>query len=697
MIYCAAPSPGYSARVNRFGALLFLLLAWLAAGTASAQPESGGRHMQVTLAAESRTVAPGAAVTLAFEMRPDPGWHGYWRNPGDAGAEPRVTWQLPEGWSAGPLQYPVPDRLTLIGLMNYVYERDHALLTELRAPAGIAVGTRVPVRAQLDYLVCTDTVCVPERSVVATELAVGSGGERAADFSSFRQKLPRPLAAPGRFAVAGERLRIAIPLPPSMGLDSPYFYPVTLDSIDHSAFQSVSRNGDFLIVETRAGAKARSLSTIEGVLEIGPGLGLSLVANPGSVPAAGTPVATASPAAEADLSTLMVALLGALAGGLLLNIMPCVFPILSLKALSLARAGESDGSARREALAYGGGVVLTCLALGGLLLLLRAAGETAGWAFQLQEPKVILLLLLLVTAIAFNLAGLFALPALGVGEGAARSGGVRGAFFTGALAAFVATPCTGPFLGFALGAALVLPAVAALAVFAGLGLGLALPFLLLGFVPALRRRLPKPGPWMERFQRILAIPMFLTALGLLWILGRQSGVDGMALGLGAALLLGLGLWWLGRRQGRASWAPLLLVLIALLAPLPFIRAASAPAAVSIDPLAAEPFSERRLAELRSAGSPVFLYFTADWCLTCKVNEKAALEQEEVVQSFRSKGIRVMVGDWTRGGEEIGRFLERHGRSGVPFYLFYAPGREPEILPQILTVGRLIALGGTSNP
>ena len=672
MIYCAAPSPGYSARVNRFGALLFLLLAWLAAGTASAQTESGGRHMQVTLAAESRTVAPGAAVALAFEMRPDPGWHGYWRNPGDAGAEPRVTWQLPEGWSAGPLQYPVPDRLTLIGLMNYVYERDHALLTELRAPAGIAVGTRVPVRAQLDYLVCTDTVCVPERSVVATELAVGSGGERAADFSSFRQKLPRPLAAPGRFEVAGERLRIAIPLPPSMGLDSPYFYPVTLDSIDHSAFQSVSRNGDFLIVETRAGAKARSLSTIEGVLEIGPGLGLSLVANPGSVPAAGTPVATASPAAEADLSTLMVALLGALAGGLLLNIMPCVFPILSLKALSLARAGESDGSARREALAYGGGVVLTCLALGGLLLLL-------------------------VTAIAFNLAGLFALPALGVGEGAARSGGVRGAFFTGALAAFVATPCTGPFLGFALGAALVLPAVAALAVFAGLGLGLALPFLLLGFVPALRRRLPKPGPWMERFQRILAIPMFLTALGLLWILGRQSGVDGMALGLGAALLLGLGLWWLGRRQGRASWAPLLLVLIALLAPLPFIRAASAPAAVSIDPLAAEPFSERRLAELRSAGSPVFLYFTADWCLTCKVNEKAALEQEEVVQSFRSKGIRVMVGDWTRGGEEIGRFLERHGRSGVPFYLFYAPGREPEILPQILTVGRLIALGGTSNP
>jgi thiol:disulfide interchange protein len=334
-------------------------------------------------------------------------------------------------------------------------------------------------------------------------------------------------------------------------------------------------------------------------------------------------------------------------------------------------------------------VILTCLALGGLLLGLRAGGASLGWAFQLQDPKVILLLLLLITAIALNLAGLFELPAMARGGGLAGREGSAGAFFTGALAAFVATPCTGPFLGFALGAAMILPTPAALAVFAGLGLGLALPFLLIGFVPALRRRLPQPGAWMERFRHFLALPMFVTALGLAWILGRQAGVDGMALGLASALLLGLALWWFGR--GRRRWLPLLLVLIACLAPLPFVSMAEAPAAPS-NSLAAEPFSEPRLAGLRAAGTPVFVYFTADWCLTCKVNERAVLDQDEVAEAFRAQGIRVMVGDWTRGDEAIGRFLERHGRSGVPLYLYYAPGREPEILPQILTVSRLTALG-----
>ena len=247
-----------------------------------------------------------------------------------------------------------------------------------------------------------------------------------------------------------------------------------------------------LIVETEAGREAAALAALEGVLEIGPGIGLELTATRGEVPPAGAPVAAGEEAGGGG-RTILLALLGALFGGLLLNVMPCVFPILSLKALSLARAGETPDGARREALAYAAGVILTCLALGGLLLALRAGGAAVGWAFQLQDPRVILLLLLLVTAIALNLAGLFQLRAMTGGDGLARSGGVRGAFFTGALAAFVATPCTGPFLGFALGAALVLPTWAALAVFAGLGLGLAMPFLLLGFVPALRRRLPRPG------------------------------------------------------------------------------------------------------------------------------------------------------------------------------------------------------------
>jgi len=642
--------------------------------------------MEVRLVAETAAVAPGSTITLAFTMRPQPGWHGYWRNPGDAGDEPRVTWRLPDGWRAGPLQYPVPDRLLVMGLMNYVYERDYALLVTVQVPASAEPGATLPIDARLDYLVCTNELCVPEDATVSVELAIGQPLAPSAAFQGYRRALPRPLGSEGRFEIANGRLRIAIPLPASTQVASPYFYPVTSDAVRHSEAQRISRSGDMLIVEAAPGRLAGQLRTLEGLIEIEPGIGLALTARPGEVPAAGTPIAGTQegPPSEGGPG-ILIALLGAVLGGLILNIMPCVFPILSLKALGLARAGGSEAEVRREALAYAAGVVLTCLALGGVLLALRAGGAAVGWAFQLQDPRVILLLLLLVTAIALNLAGLFHLPMLAGGEGLSRRQGAAGAFFTGALAAFIATPCTGPFMGAALGAALILPAAGALAVFGGLGLGLALPFLLLGFVPALRRRLPRPGPWMAILQRVLSVPMFLTALGLAWILGRQTGADGMALGLLGALLLALGLWALGR-GGR--WLAALLIL-ASAAPLLLIRP-GAPAPLE-SPLPAEPFSETRLSELRAAGTPAFVYFTADWCLTCKVNERGALAQEEVAAHFRARNIKVLVGDWTRGDAEIGRFLARHGRSGVPLYLYYPPGREAEMLPQILTAGRLTSL------
>jgi thiol:disulfide interchange protein/DsbC/DsbD-like thiol-disulfide interchange protein len=674
--------------MNRAGLFLIFLFALLAAGPAAAQ---GRRHIEVRLVAETASVAPGSTVTLAFTMRPAGGWHGYWRNPGDAGDAPRVTWRLPEGWRAGALRYPVPDRLLVQGLMNYVYERDYALLVDVQVPPAAEPGATFPVDARIDYLVCTREVCVPEDATVSVELAVGAPRDPSPAFQAYRQALPRPLAAGGRFEVTNGRLRLAVPLPPRLRVSEPYFFPGTLDALRHSEPQRVSRSGDMLIVESQAGARAARLETLEGVLEIAPGLGLALTAHPGAVPAAGVPVAGPDEqAAAAEGPGILLALLGALLGGLILNIMPCVFPILSLKALSLARAGGSESEARREALAYAAGAVLTCLALGGLLLGLRAGGAMVGWAFQLQDPRVILLLLLLVTAISLNLAGLFRLPMLAAGDELAGRGGTTGAFFTGALAAFIATPCTGPFMGAALGAALVLPAAGALAVFAGLGLGLALPFLLLGFVPALRRRLPKPGQWLATFQRLLSLPMFLTALGLAWILGRQTGPDGMALGLAGALGLGLALWWLGK-GGR--WLAGALILAAAAVPLLLLDPEPVEAAPAESPLPAEPFSEARLAQLRAEGAPVFLYFTADWCLTCKVNERGAMAGRAVAEAFRAKRIRVLVGDWTRGDPAIGAFLERHGRSGVPLYLFYPPGREAEVLPQLLTAGRLAALGG----
>jgi thiol:disulfide interchange protein len=387
------------------------------------------------------------------------------------------------------------------------------------------------------------------------------------------------------------------------------------------------------------------------------------------------------------------ALFGALLGGLLLNLMPCVFPILSLKALHLARSGSSNESARRDALAYAAGAMATCLLLGIALLGLREAGMAAGWSFQLQSPYVVLALLALVTGIALNLAGLFHVRAPSL-EQRSKPSGVAGSFGTGALAAFIATPCSAPFMASALGAALLLPPFQGLLVFAALGLGLALPFLAIGWFPALRSRLPRPGAWMAILQRVLSVPMLITALGLAWVLGRQVGIDGMALGLAAVLLLALGLWWVGLRQheGKSrSWLPLIpaaLLSIGTASVIPAV--ASVPAAVAAEELV-EPFSATRLAELRAKGTPVFVDFTADWCLTCKVNEKVAIERPATRAAFARHGVVTLVGDWTRGDPAITRFLAGHGRNSIPFYLFYARGKEARVLPQILTTGRLVAM------
>jgi thiol:disulfide interchange protein len=680
-----------SALVCRLLLAIFVLVG--VALPAAGQP-AGGANIAVSLLPAAARAPAGGSIPIAFVMRPKPGWHGYWKNPGDAGAEATVEWTLPPGVTVGELRYPVPERLIVSGIMNYVYEHDYALLADLTLASDLTPGTRLPLKAKLDYLACTDEVCVPGTAELTAEIVVGASGEPVAEqprFAAFEAAMPKPLGLDGRFTVEDGLVRIAVPIPAGLTVDDAYFFPLAYGSLDQGAPQSIERVGDLLVVETKPGASSASLAEMKGLLKIGDGRGLLLTARPGPVPSAGGGSVSAAPEAASGIRVALVALAGALVGGLLLNIMPCVFPILSLKALSLVKAGGDEGAARREALAYTAGVVLVCLALGAGLLALRAGGASVGWAFQLQDPRVILLLLLLVTGIALNLAGLFELPAIGGGESLVARKGAQGAFWTGALAAFVATPCTGPFMGAALGAALVLQTAAALAIFAGLGLGLALPFLLLGFVPALRSRLPRPGAWMDRLRRVLSIPMFLTAAGLAWILGRQAGVDAMALGLVAALGLALLLWWFGAGAGeRRGFLPLGGVLaIAIIAALALPQGAPATAAPP-SVLASKPFSEAQLAALRAQGKPVFLYFTADWCITCKVNEKGVMSRVEVAQSFKERNVAVLVGDWTRGDAAIGRFLAKHGRSGVPLYLYYAPGREPKILPQILTVADLTA-------
>jgi len=674
---------------------LAILLLLPLIGGAAAQ----AAHIRAELAAETLRPAAGSRVTLALSMTPEAGWHGYWLNPGDAGAPTEIAWTLPDGVAVGPLRYPVPQRLIVQGLMNYVYERPYALLMTLDVPAGVAAGTRLQIAGKARWLACSPSICVPEQGPIAIGLVVGDGAVSPATrerFDGWRARLPLPLGQAASFERRGGTIRVAIPFPRARAVSDPYFYPATDHVIDYGAPQAISRAGDRLIIEAKATEGAPHPPTLDGVIAIGSERGLAVAARPGAVPAAGAPIAGPDPAtSRAVIGLFLLAFAGAVLGGVLLNAMPCVFPILSLKALSLARSGETDRQARGEALAYCGGVVLCCLALGVLLLALRATGQVAGWGFQLQDPRMVMLLLLLVVAISLNLAGLFELGTIGVGGALTQGGGTAAAFWTGVLAALIATPCSGPFMAGAMGTALLLPPVAALAVFAGLGLGLGLPFLLIGFVPRLRHLLPRPGAWMERLRRILSVPMFVTALGLSWILGRQAGVDHLMLGLSAALLLGLALWWVGVRQAhgrRYSWAPLaptIAVAAGLMLALP--ATSSAPGAREAARGEAESFSEARLAALRAQRQPVFVYFTADWCLTCKVNERTAIERQTVRDAFAKAGVTTMVGDWTNGDPVIGRFLEAQGRSGVPLYLFYHRDGQVETLPQLLTPGLLAGL------
>jgi len=673
------------------------MLALAVATTAPAQTVVQNTNTRVELFAESAAPAPGKPMTLAVRLTPNPGWHTYWSNPGEAGVAPRAKWTQP----VGAFRYPAPGQLLVSGLMNFVYEAPVTLLADLAVPAG-AAGAALPVGLTLDYLVCTHEQCVPEHAVLALPLAFGDGAadpRHAADFAAARAALPKPLAAGARYHVDNGRFVIAVPFANATKVTSAYFFAAADGSVDYAAPQIASIADETIRIETKASGKAAG--PVAGVLKVTRAgettpRSFAVTAEPGSVPGPGA--AMGAPANTLDWRVFAGALLFAVIGGVVLNVMPCVFPILSLKALSLARGGASAAEARRDALAYAAGVIVVCVTLGGLILILRAAGTEVGWAFQLQNPRVILGLLLLLTAIALNLAGLFeiTLGSGSAGQALASQHGAAGSFWTGALAAFVATPCTGPFMAGALGAALVLPPAAGLLVFAGLGFGLALPFLLVGFIPALRTRLPRPGMWMATFRRLLSLPMFATALALAWILGKQAGVDAMTLGLGATLALGCLLWWFGRRQGwegKGHWVPLGLAAVLSAAAVATIPVEAAPAVATTDApggLAAQPFSATKLEALQQAHVPVLVYFTADWCLTCKVNERGALSSGAVAAAFTKAGVKTLVGDWTNGDAAIGRFLEAHGRAGVPLYLLYHADGSVEELPQILTAERLIA-------
>ncbi len=678
------------------------------------------RHVQAELVTDSRGIAPGGTIHVALRQQIQKDWHTYWRNSGDSGEATRLDWTLPTGFTAGDIVWATPGRHPTGPLMNYGYQDEVLLPVAITAPKSARPGTMVTLKAAAAFLVCAD-VCVPEDADLSLTLPVTAGAPDpdtvwGPKIAKALADAPKPGGLDAVFSVKPAGIALAVTGAPLKGADlaDAYFYPYEGNLIDHARPQPIERGPDGLTL-TLAGAygfqQGRSPAVLSGVLALG-GKAYEITAKPGVPPpgAAGLgapPVkATPGPAGGAGLG-LVAAVAFAFVGGLILNLMPCVFPILAMKAASLAGHAHEHAAARRQGLAFLTGVLATFLSLAGLLIAVRAGGAAVGWGFQLQSPPVVAVLSLLMLAVALNLSGLFEVGASlqGVGQDIASKGGLVGAFFTGALAVVVAAPCTAPFMAPALGWALTQSPPAALAVFAGLGLGFAAPFTLAAFAPALLSRLPKPGGWMEGFRRLMSFPMYGAAAWLAWVLTVQAGSSALARVFAAAVVLALGAWTLGIAQRRhaAGGKPLahaltggVLTVLAFLACVwpSYAEVPAAGAEAGSDATAAIPYeawSPDKVAAAQAAGKPVFVNFTAAWCVTCQVNEKVAFSTPQAAAAFKRSGAVYLKGDWTRKDAVIEVELAKHGRAGVPLYLVYgARGGEPQILPQLLTPAILAA-------
>ena len=678
--------------------LLRLLVALLPV-TATAAPVQTP-HVQAELIAEHTALAHGEGNWLALRLIPEDGWHVYWQNPGDSGLATKLNWTLPAGVSAGAIHWPYPHTEKLGDLTNYGYADDTLHLVPLTVATDVPTGQALALSAKASWLVCKD-VCIPGSATLALELPVVrdkpvADARWTALFANARAQLPQPLAdARAAFSTEGGDFSLQIE---TAGLDASAhyeFFPLASDLVSHSAPQRIATDAQGLrLSQALSPYFLGAPVSVEGVLVTHAGKtarAWTITAQPGTVtPVTATtpPAATATPADSADVASLPLILLFALLGGLILNLMPCVFPVLSLKALALVQAREQSAAQQRaQALAYTAGVVLSCTAVALLLLGLRAGGAALGWGFQLQSPAFVGALAYLMFALGLSLSGVaeFGTRWMGAGQSLAQRDGLSGSFFTGVLATIVASPCTAPFMGTALGYAITQPLAVSLLVFAALGVGLALPFLLLGFFPRLAALLPKPGAWMETFKQVMAFPLYLTAVWLVWVLARQTGVDGAAVVLCGAVLIGFALW-LWRRAGVFALVLRLAALAGALALLaaPQLEPAGQSAAPSQGAYAEEPYSAARLAELRGAGRTVFVNLTADWCITCKVNERVALSSSRVHAAFAEREVAWLTGDWTRSDPAITELLAQFGRNGVPLYLIYVKGAEPRVLPQVLT-------------
>jgi DsbC/DsbD-like thiol-disulfide interchange protein/cytochrome c biogenesis protein CcdA len=639
----------------------------------------------VSLVSDTDQATPGKPFRIGLYIRLASGWHTYWKNPGDAGVPPELTLTLPPGSQAGPILWPVPRRVAEGPLMTYAYTGDLLLPVSVTPTPDSSTAT---VKAHAEWLVCRE-ICVPEEGDFQLTLPNGTAAPSAQAplFAALDRQVPRP--SPWQAVVSKDgTLWLQGPELTRTAVVDAWFIPDKPGVIRDSAAQPLTVwQGGFTLGLT-PGKSFLPDAGLSGILSVRDRSGLetdvSLRADPGVVP---PPPPTMRLARILGLAFL---------GGLILNLMPCVFPVLAMKVVALA--GIARSGARWQAVAYTTGVLVAFASLGAALLVARAAGTAAGWGFQFQSPAFVAAMTWLLFAVGLNLSGVFQIGTglTRTGHGLAIRGGQLGSFFTGLLAVVVATPCTAPFMGVAIAAGLAAPPAVTMLVFLVMGLGLAAPYAILAAVPALGRVAPKPGRWMELLRQALAFPMYAASAWLIWVISQEAGPAGV-LGTAAGLvLLGFAAWVLGvaqnasgggRRVGQSAAAAAFLVALAVLTGI-----ATAPAVTAgvVAETGTERFTQARLAALRAEGRAVFVNMTAAWCVTCLVNERIAISTNSVRRAFADHNVAYLKGDWTRQDPEITSYLRENGRDGVPLYVYYPPGGQPDVLPQILTESTLLS-------
>lgn len=704
--------------------LLFIWALCLASLASGQTPASKHPHSEASLISEAKAVAPLSKFWVGLRLKMDPSWHSYWINPGDSGTATSIKWQLPEGVTAGDIQWPYPEIIRQGPLASYGYSHEVILPMQISVPASAAIGSTLNLAGLAKWLICDPNQCLPAEQDVALDVQV-QGAKQAepsaeALIAGALQKLPLHDAGYNFSAEkSNEGYALLVSGSPQKRNDlyrrGFEFFALDSGVINHAAKQPVARKGDrSLRMSITRSEYATALSNpLRGVLVIKSNPPQAILVE---TPVAGVPVAeakattpastpqgsitdTKAPIQSANQLTSGLAVLFALIGGMILNLMPCVFPVLALKVFGFVnQSGQDARKVRLQGLVFGAGVVVSFVALAVLLLVIRAAGQQLGWGFQLQSPIFVGVMALFMFAIGLNLLGVFEVGLAATRLGAVASGGSYGeSFVTGILATIVATPCTAPFMGAALGYAFVRATkLEALIVFLAMGIGMALPYVLLASSPRLTAWLPRPGAWMETFKQITAFPMFATVIWLIWVFSLQTGNDGALLLLSAILVLSIGLWAYGRwstvpHKSSTRWAATFAMVIFAIASVLVTMRGAAQTARAAAPIADDseeawqPYSTKKVEELRAAGRPIFIDFTAAWCLSCQVNKKLVLNTPEIEKEFTDRGVVTIRADWTNEDPEITKALASFGRSGVPLYVVYVPGAaNPKVLPEVLT-------------